>query len=131
MSGKPLDQLGKLQRAVVEIVWELGEATVHQVRDRLGRAKPPAYTTILSAMQKLEKAGWLRHRADGRAYVYGPARSRAQAGAHSLRRLIDRAFRGDRLLLFQRLLDEHDLSDEELAALKKMIRQREKESRDA
>ena len=56
MSGS-LDDLGALQRAVMEIVWELGEATVNQVRDKLGRRKPLAYTTVLTVMQKLDKVG--------------------------------------------------------------------------
>ena len=46
--------LGTLQKCVMETIWEFGEATVGQVRDRLQREPQPAYTTILSVMQKLE-----------------------------------------------------------------------------
>jgi len=85
MSGKLLDDLGQLQRAVIEVVWELGEASVHQVRKRLACKKKLAYTTVLTAMQKLEKAGWLRHRTQGKSlYLYtdaNPRRSRSQLGA--------------------------------------------------
>jgi len=49
-----IDALGALQKCVMETIWELGEATVGQVRDRLQREPQPAYTTILSVMQKLE-----------------------------------------------------------------------------
>ena len=87
----------------------------------------PAYTTILSVMQKLEKAGWLTHRAVGRSYIYLPIRSRQEAGATSLRTFIDRVFRGDRLLLFQHLLEDENLSDEDLKALKTMIDRRRKD----
>src|SRR5262245_29017937 len=71
MARKSLDDLGVLQKAVMETVWELGEATVQQVLDRLGRDrdKSPAYTTILTVLQKLEKGGWVTHRAEGRSYV--------------------------------------------------------------
>ena len=62
MSKQPLEQLGKLQRQVVEAVWEAGEATVRQVWDRIDPRKKMSYTTILAAMQRLEKSGWLRHR---------------------------------------------------------------------
>ena len=57
MAKKSLDDLGELQRAVIEIVWDLGQASVHQVRRQLSRKKKLAYTTVLTAMQKLEKAG--------------------------------------------------------------------------
>src|SRR5262245_30843685 len=123
MARKSIDHLGRLQKAVMETVWEMGEATVQQVLDRLGRARALAYTTVLSVMQKLEKAGWLRHRGEGRTYVYQPTRSRAEAGKTSLRKFTERVFGGDPLLLFQHLLEDQDLSAADLAALRKMIDQ--------
>jgi predicted transcriptional regulator len=129
MSRKSIDALGKLQKGVMETVWDLGEATVQQVLERLSRQRPLAYTTVLSAMQKLEKVGWLRHREEGRTYVYQPTRSRAEAGKSSLRRFTEHVFGGDPLLLFQHLLEDQDLSAEDLAALRKMIDQRRKELR--
>jgi predicted transcriptional regulator len=134
MARGSIDRLGALQKAVMEAVWDLGGATVQQVRDRLGREPVPAYTTVLSVMQKLEKAGWLSHRAEGRSYVYVPVRSREEAGASSLRTFVERVFRGDRLRMFQHLLEDEDLSDEDLKALKTMIdrrrRGKDKERRD-
>ena len=127
MARALFDRLGVLQKAVMEAVWELGEATVQQVRDRVKREPLPAYTTILSVMQKLEKAGWLTHRALGRSYIYLPIRSRQEAGASSLRSFIDGVFRGDRLLMFQHLLEDENLSDEDLKALKTMIDRRRKD----
>jgi BlaI family transcriptional regulator, penicillinase repressor len=126
MGRTSIDRLGALQKAVMEVVWARGEVTVQQVRDGLDREPPPVYTTVLSVMQKLEKAGWLTHRAEGRSYIYAPMRSREEAGATSLRSFIDRVFRGDRLLMFQQLLGEEDLSDEDLSALKTMIDRRRK-----
>ncbi len=132
MARKSIDELGELQKNVMETVWELGEATVGQVRERLEREPEPAYTTILSVMQKLEKAGWLTHREAGRSYIYLPTRSRDEAGTTTLRSFIDRVFRGDPLLLFQHLLEDEELSDQDLSALKKMLDQkRRKEGRHA
>lgn len=127
MTRGSIDRMGGLQKAVMEVVWELGEATVQQVRDRLGREPSPAYTTVLSVMQKLEKAGWLTHRSEGRSYLYRAIRSREEAGATSLRGLIDRVFRGDRLQLFQRLLEDEGISEEDLKVLGKMIEQKRKD----
>ena len=127
MRVKLLDDLGELQRAVIEVVWELGEASVHQVREKLGRKKKPAYTTILTAMQKLEKAGWLRHRAEGKVYVYAPTRTREEAGARSVRKFMDRIFDGDALLMFQHLMRQDNLTDAELGELRQMIDDKRKE----
>jgi predicted transcriptional regulator len=124
MARKSIDALGELQKAVMDTIWELGEATVGQVRDRLNREPEPAYTTILSVMQKLEKGGWLTHRGEGRTYVYRPTRTRDEVGTTTLRTFINRVFRGDPLLLVQHLLEDEELSAEDLSALKKMIDQK-------
>ena len=124
---KSFDDLGDLQKAVMEIVWEMGEATVHQARDRLGGRKKPAYTTILTIMQKLERGGWLKHRTQGRTYVYSPVHSRREAGSRSLRQFIQRVFRGDPAMMFQHLIEDEELSEEELAEFKRIIDERRKE----
>jgi BlaI family transcriptional regulator, penicillinase repressor len=127
MARKSLDELGELQRAVMEAIWEKGEATVGEVRDRLARRKELAYTTVLSAMQKLEKAGWLKHCSKGRTYVYTATRSRAHEGARSLRRLLDAVFGGDPKALFQHLLEDEKLRKDDLAELRSLIEKRRKE----
>ncbi len=123
---KLLGDLGDLQRAVMEQVWELGEASVHEVRKKLSRQKKLAYTTILTALQKLEKAGWLEHRREGKTYIYLPTRSREEAGAKSVRKFIERTFDGNALLMFQHLMRQSRLSDDELIELRKMIDEKRK-----
>lgn len=128
-AGKSFTDLGWLQREVMAVVWEFEEATVQQVRTRLGRRRSRAYTTVLSAMQKLEKAGWLKHRTEGRAYVYRPSRSWERESRLSLRRLLHLVFRGDRRLLLQQLLDA-ELTREELAELHALVRRRRRDGAD-
>lgn len=128
MSKKSLETLGELQRAVLEIIWHLGQASVHQVREHLNLQKKLAYTTVLTALQKLEKAGWLKHRAEGKSYIYYPTRSREEAGARSVRRFMKQVFDGDAVSLFQHLIQETDLTDEELNQLREMIEHKRKEA---
>jgi predicted transcriptional regulator len=130
MTRKSLDDLGELQRAVLETVWELGEANVHQLRDRLAQNKQLAYTTVLSAMQKLEKAGWLQHRAEGKSYVYLPTQTREQAGAGSVRRFVNSIFAGNTIAMFQHLIRESNLNAEELGELKRLIEKKEDETKE-
>jgi len=127
MSKKQLDHFGQLQRAVIEVVWELGEATVRQVWRRLCREKELAYTTILTAIQRLERDGWLRHRVDGRKHIYLPTKTRQQAGVGSVRKFVQRMFDGNALLLFRQLVEEGELSDKELQELQQLINQKSKE----
>jgi BlaI family penicillinase repressor len=130
MRCKSLSDLGELQRAALETVWSLGEASVHQVQECLERrGRKLAYTTVLSVMQKLEKGGWLEHRAQGKSYIYTPAVSLQEAGAGSVRGFLARVFEGDAVALFQHLIRESDLSDEELRELRALIDEKRKERR--
>ena len=127
MKKKSLDNLGELQKPIMEIVWGMGEATARQVQERLSQKRPLAYTSVLSIMQRLEKAGWLRHRTDQRTYVYQPAFSRDQESDRSLRHFIERVFHGNSQVVIQHLIEQSDLSAEDLLALQKLIRQKRKE----
>ncbi len=127
MKKKSLDHFGQLQRAVIDVIWELGEASVRDVWKRVSRKKELAYTTVLTAMQRLEKAGWLRHRVEGNKHIYVPTRTRAQAGMRSVRKLIEKIFDGNSLLLFRQFVEEGRLSNEELKELEELINQKRKE----
>jgi BlaI family penicillinase repressor len=129
MSKQPLDQLGTLQRRVVEAVWDLGEASVRQVWERICPEKDLSYTTVLAAMQRLEKSGWFRHRVEGKSNIYIPIRTRAQAGISSIHKLAQRIYDGNALLMFRHLVEEGDLSDEELQELQSVISEKRKERR--
>jgi len=112
----------------MELLWERGEATVHDLRDALAATgRDPAYTTVLSVLQKLERAGWVGHRKEGRTYVYSAESSRAEEGTSSLGKFIDRVFRGDPKLLFQHLLEDDRLGSEDLEQLRRMIDDRRDE----
>jgi BlaI family transcriptional regulator, penicillinase repressor len=126
---KLLHGLGSLQTEVMDLVWSQGEATVAQLFETIGARRRITYTTILSAVQKLERKGWLKHRTAGRAYVYYPVRDRLEVGGRTLRDLLRTAFEGDPRLLLASLLDETKLSDADLKELRKLIEDRRKEIR--
>jgi len=126
MSDKILG-LGSLQAEVMELVWNREEVTVAQLVDAIGKRRPVTYTTVLSAVQKLAKKGWLKHRSEGRAYVYRAAKKRTDVGGSKLRELLKTAFSGDPRLLLSSLIDEARMSDAELTELKTLIDERRKE----
>ncbi len=130
MPAKDIDQLGQLQAAVMDVLWERGDATVKDVLDALPSNPAPAYTTVLTILQKLTKAGWVTHRSAGRSYVYRPVCSRDEAGRSAIRRFVDKVFAGDRVLAFQQLISETPLDDRELETLRSLIDERRKERAD-
>lgn len=72
--------LGPLERAIMAAVWELGTASVAEVRAALGERH--AYTTIMTVMARLAGKGHLLREKHGRLFRYRTSVSRAeQTGA--------------------------------------------------
>ncbi len=69
MSQLPLPG-GRLERAVLDAVWELGEATARDVHDRIGAPNDLVYTTIAKVLDRLVAKQLCRRRRDGRTNVY-------------------------------------------------------------
>jgi BlaI family transcriptional regulator, penicillinase repressor len=126
---KALHGLGSLQSEVMELIWAGGEATVAQLFETIGKRRSITYTTVLSAVQKLERKGWLKHRSAGRAYVYSATRDRVQVAGRTLRDLLRTAFSGDPKLLLASLLEDTEMSDSDLKQLRRLIEERRKEVR--
>ncbi len=125
--NRALHGLGSLQSEVMDLVWQQKEATVAQLVEKISQRRSVGYTTVLSAVQKLEKKGWLKHRSEGRAHVYHATRDRKEVGGRTLRELLRTAFSGDPRLLLASLLNDVRLSDTDLKALRKLIEERRKE----
>ena len=95
MPDKVIYELGGQQRAILEAVWTRGEATVREVWRQISPGGEIAYTSVLSAMQKLERADWLCHERAGRSHRYSATHGRAEARARALGKLVGEVFHGD------------------------------------
>jgi len=124
MKRKTIEHLGPLQKRVMEVIWKKGKATVQEVKSEIDPGKNLAYTTVLCAVQKLKKEGWLDREELGRAHVFSPAMSREKEGGRSLKKLLTQIFHGDSTLLFQNLIQQTNLSTEELDEFRRMIDER-------
>jgi predicted transcriptional regulator len=121
MRKKSLTQLGETEMEVLHHVWDLGEATVADVRARILDEREVAYTTIMTVMKKLADKGYLQYHKDGRTYVYAPAQAPDKVQHSLLRRLMESVFEGSPMALVQTLVRHEDLSDEERDEIRKMI----------
>lgn len=107
---------------VMNVLWDLGEATVADVKKALARHKL-AYTTVLTTIQILEAKKYLSHTPAGRAYIYRPTVTRAHVRKAALRRFLATWFDASPKLLVANLLEEDDLDTKELEkTLKSMKR---------
>jgi predicted transcriptional regulator len=117
-----------LQLAIMQALWRRGRATVAEVQSDLAPARNLAYTTIATMLTKMERKELVDHERDGRTYVYRPLVERDQVRGSMLVDLVERLFGGDVTALVSHLLDECDVTPDELAKLKQLIRQKERRS---
>jgi predicted transcriptional regulator len=105
---------------LMEVLWRRGRGTVADVVDALP-PPPLAYSTVLTTLRTLEQKGYVAHTEEGRAYVYRPLVAREDAARSAIRHLLDRFFGNSPGALAVALLDEGRLTDQEIAAVKRML----------
>ena len=70
----PVEQLGKLESELMELIWQRGEVSVRDLHAEL--APRLAYTTVMTTLDRLFKKGILNRRPINRAFYYTARASR-------------------------------------------------------
>jgi BlaI family transcriptional regulator, penicillinase repressor len=121
-------RLGRLETRIMNVVWEKGTASVHDVRDALGGSRKSAYSTILTMMRNLEAKGYLEHEVEDRKYLYRAVVDQQRVRRNVLSDLVQRLFNGSPALLVNSLLQQSDVSPEEMVEIKRLLRDKEAKS---
>jgi len=124
--------LGELEAQVMEEIWARGGATVREIwtelsrRARTEKRHEPAYTTILTVMQNLEKKGYLRAERRGRQNFYTPCCDREEFLQENIQRAITDLLKDFPEYVIATLLptESSKLTPEELEKFRKILEQR-------
>jgi len=107
---------------IMHVVWSLERATVRDVYEALLKRRKVAYTSVMTVMKILEQKGHLKKKQVERAYVYQPARPRAQVLRGIVRDFVDRVFQGAAKPLLVHLVEDARLSGEDLAEIQRLLK---------
>jgi predicted transcriptional regulator len=119
-------ELTELQRELMQVLWQKGEASASEVLEALRPQKKLAATTVATLLSRLEKKGVVSHRVVGRTFIYRPKVEETAVRSSLLDRVKD-AFAGDVAALMAQLLDEHDVNAEDLARVRELIAAKQRE----
>ena len=119
---RPSLTLTSAELEIMNIVWELGRATVRDVYERLRERRKVAYTSVMTFMKILEQKGYLKKRLADRAYLYQPARPRRQVVGAMVRDFVERVFQGAAKPLLVHLVEDHSLSPQDLEEIRGLLR---------
>jgi predicted transcriptional regulator len=121
-SAKEINSLGDLEADVMSVVWELGRATVQEVKDALEARRTLAYTTVMTVMARLAEKGILERRKEGRAFFYTPVASQQKVAGSLLNSLVRRLYDGATGKAIAQLLEtDENVDDAELERLEQLI----------
>src|SRR5579864_4964476 len=99
---------------IMKVVWERDSATVRDVYEALLERRKVAYTTVMTMMKILEQKNYLKKDQSDRAFVYRPAQPKRQVIGAMVREFVNRVFNGSAEPLLVNLVEEHNLSPEDL-----------------
>jgi predicted transcriptional regulator len=126
---KSQKHLSRRERQIMDIIYELKEATAAQVLEHL--PTPPSYSSVRALLRVLEEKGHLTHKQDGPRYVFIPTLPRDEARQTALEHLLKTFFDDSAEKVVAALLDisEDKLSEEDYKRLAGLIEKARQEGR--
>jgi len=106
---------------ILKILWDRGESTVREVYEDLSQNLPIVQNTVQAFLRTMEDKGLVRHRVEGRTFVYQPTIERETANTRLATRLLQRVFDGAIDQLVQSLFSERQPTEAELLKLEELI----------
>lgn len=121
--------LSDLQLSILRVLWQQGEASAAEVQSALEKDRPLALTTVATVLSRLEKRGVVRHRSEGRLFIYSPAVTEEAVSQSMLGALVDSVFQGDPADLIGHLVARRDVSPGDLDRMRALIEDARKSRR--
>jgi BlaI family transcriptional regulator, penicillinase repressor len=113
--------LSRAQREVMEVIWDRGEIGVLEVTDILNQDRSVARNTVRTLMDRMREKGWLKHRAEGRTYLYSAVVPREESLGQRVMEMVDKACGGEPEKLMMALLNCRGLSEDEATRIRQML----------
>lgn len=121
--GKRQKKLSPANLEIMKIIWDQGDVTVSDVVEAInaGRKDSVRRTTIQVQMGRLEEYGWLTHRQEGRTFHYSAIVPQGKTTKDILDDVKNRVFGGSRADLVRCLIEDEDLTLEEIAEMRALL----------
>ena len=92
MPPKPSNTLTEAELRIMRILWAQGESLVSDLVAAMPKNAPLAYTSVLTTVRILEQKGYVKHRQEGRAFLYSPCVAEDEASRSEVSHVLHRFF---------------------------------------
>jgi predicted transcriptional regulator len=121
MPPKKSITLTEAELRLMKLLWERGESAVAELVAAMPEGSELAYNSVLTTIRVLEQKGYVRHRQEGRAFLYSPCVAEQEASRSEVRHMMQRFFGNSRERLLIALLGDDEVTPAELQRLKDAI----------
>ena len=116
-----MEELTKTEERIMQVFWNLQLAFVKDIIEHIDEDPKPPYNTVSSVVRILEKKGYLGYKAYGKTYQYFPIVAKEDYAKTTFKKVLNNYFDNSAMSLMSFLVKEEQLSEEELAELKRII----------
>ena len=113
--------LTEAELRIMNVLWDRGPATVHDVLQALPSKPNLAYNSVLTIIRILETKGYVKHIKDKRAHIYISKIDRQDATRFEVRHLVSRFFGNSHERLLLNILEGSSIDAEELARVRELL----------
>ncbi|WP_457615889.1 BlaI/MecI/CopY family transcriptional regulator [Lutibacter sp.] len=117
-------QLTKAEEQLMQILWDLQEAAVKEIIEKLPEPKP-AYNTVSTIIRILEAKQFVSHKAKGRGYIYFPLVQKTDYTNQSLHKLVNGYFEGSFKNMVSFFVKKNNVDLKELETILDLINNKE------
>jgi BlaI family transcriptional regulator, penicillinase repressor len=123
MRNKKLPVPTAAETRLLQILWDLQEATVDDVVNGHPEKERPHYKTTQTLLRIMENKGFIAHESRGRTFVFRPLVSRKTVDQLAVEALVSRNFHGSAAGLLINLLESSSIKKSELDELESYMRE--------
>lgn len=117
MAKRP--NMSKAEMEVARVVWQLKSASARQVHEGLEREID--FSTVQTYLTRLEEKGYIRSKKEGRAKIFSARANPTTVIRDKVRELVDILFDGDAVPMMRHLIEDAEMSEDDLKSLREML----------
>lgn len=120
-------QLGQVQLSIMKVLWNNRGITAREITDTLNQTSDIAHSTVQTLLRQLEEKDAISHYKAGRTFYYRANINKEEVQEHETRQLMDRFFNNSPKGLLSYLVEQEEISLQELQELEQLIQSSKRE----
>ncbi len=120
-------RIGSVQLRIMRVLWDEGEVTARRISEVLSLETPTAHSTVQTLLRQLETKGAVGHERNDRTFVFRALVQESEVSGSAAQDLIARVFRGSISGLVAHILENEEVSADEMTRLRKIVEEKGKE----